>query len=379
MSIYLDYNASTPIDTRVLETMNFVYMNRFGNASSRTHEHGQKANHEVEDARKKVASLLGVESHEVIFTSGATESDNIAIMGLQKYGEASGRKHIITSAIEHKAVLECVKYLGDMGFDVEFIRPSSDGRITAESVLSRVREDTLLVSVQHVNNETGIIQPVGEIGHALAKSNTLFHIDAVQACGKLVDEIQSLQYNMMSISAHKMYGPQGIGGLIVRKNKGKRLPVRPIMYGGGQEDGLRPGTLPVALIAGFGTACEIAKQEYQQNDIKAIQNKQAILEVINTSKIDYIINGDQNYCINNTLNISFPGIDSEALMIATKQYCSISNGSACTSNDYSPSYVLIAMGLPNAQIESAIRMSWGTAPVDTNMLCRMASFINGIQ
>lgn len=377
MSIYLDYNASTPIDERVLEKMIWVYNNCYGNASSRTHEHGQTASREVELARKKVAALIGVESHEVIFTSGATESDNIAILGLQKFGEDTGKKHIITTAIEHKAVLESAKHLAKAGFDVEFINPGNDGRVSSEKIISKVRDDTLLVSVQHVNNETGIIQPVDEIGAALANSDTVFHIDAVQSCGKLVDGIRNLQYNMMSISAHKMYGPQGVGALIVRKNRGKRLPLQPIMYGGGQEDSLRPGTLPVALIVGFGVACDIACKEYKENCYKATQNKEYILNTLNTANVKYVVNGDQKFCINNTLNLSFPGIDSEALMIATKKYCSVSNGSACTSQQYSPSYILQAMHLPQAQIDSAIRLGWGHESIDLTVFDMFIQIIQG--
>ena len=245
MSTYLDYNASAPIDLRVLDCMVDVYKNSIGNADSRTHGFGEKARSVVEDARKQVATLLGTSSDEVFFTSGATESNNIAIRGLVDYGKKNGKMHIITTAIEHKAVLETVKHLSENGFEVEFIKPGINGRVNAPDVLDKVREDTLLVSVMHVNNETGIIQPVKEIGDALAQRNVLFHVDATQSCGKLVDEIRVIKYNMLSFSAHKLMGPQGIGVLVLKKNRYKLPPVKNIMYGGQQEHGIRPGTIPV--------------------------------------------------------------------------------------------------------------------------------------
>ena len=258
MSTYLDYNASAPIDLRVLDCMVNVYKNSIGNADSRTHSFGERARSVVENARKQVATLLGISSAEIFFTSGATESNNIAIRGLVDYGKKTGKKHIITTAIEHKAVLETVKHLSENGFEVEFVKPGINGRVNATDILKKVREDTLLVSVMHVNNETGIIQPVKEIGDVLDQKDVLFHVDATQSCGKLVDEIRSIKYNMLSFSAHKLMGPQGVGVLVLRKKKYKLPPVRNIMYGGQQEHGIRPGTIPVALVAGCGLASEIA-------------------------------------------------------------------------------------------------------------------------
>ena len=235
MSIYLDYNASAPIASRVLDTMIEVYKGSIGNADSRTHNHGEKARKVVEHARSQIAELLGVTSGEIFFTSGSTESNNIAIHGLEEYAEKTGKKHIITSAIEHKAVLETVKAMGKKGFKIDIVNPDLSGRVDTEKIFSLLRDDTLLVSLMHVNNETGIIQPVEEIGEELAKRDILFHVDAPQSCGKLVEELKRLKYNMMSFSAHKLQGPQGIGVLVLRK-KGYRLPpVKGIMYGGQQE------------------------------------------------------------------------------------------------------------------------------------------------
>jgi cysteine desulfurase len=359
MSVYLDYNATTPIDPRVLDTMIKVYQNDPGNADSRTHDFGEKSREVVENGRKQAADLLGVTPEEVFFTSGSTEGNNIAIQGLHDYSEKTGKKHIITTAIEHKAVLNTVKYMGEHGYDVEFIEPDESGRVSTGEILKRVRDDTLLVSVMHVNNETGIIQPVKEIGDSLKKKKVLFHIDATQSCGKLVEEIRELNYDMLTFSAHKFRGPQGIGGLVLRRKNYKLPPVTNVYFGGQQEHGIRPGTTPVALVAGLGKACEIADQEYNNNHELNEEIKQTILNLLNDSGVPYTINGDQNYCIDSTINICFNGISSEALMISTKQYCAISNGSACTSKSYDPSYVLVAMGIPTDKIESSVRISWG--------------------
>lgn len=359
MSVYLDYNASTPIDLRVLDTMVEVYKNNIGNADSRTHSYGENARAVVEYARGQVAHLFGVSSAEVYFTSGATESNNIAIQGLREYSEKSNKKHIITTAIEHKAVLETMKYMASQGYEVDIIAPDLSGRVDANAILDKVREDTLLVSVMHVNNETGVIQPVIELGEELYKRDVLFHVDATQSSGKLVEEIRGLKYNMLSFSAHKLMGPQGIGGLILRKRSYKIPPIKAIMYGGQQEGGIRPGTIPVALTAGCGKACEIAENEYKKNIVHVYAIKEQIIAELDKSGIEYSINGNQEYCMGNTLNVCFAGVSSEALMISTKQYCGLSNGSACTSKSYSPSYVLVAMGVPMSQIENSVRISWG--------------------
>lgn len=359
MSVYLDFNSSAPIDERVLEYMVNVYRNSYGNADSRTHDFGESARKIVEESRGHVASILGINRDEVFFTSGATESNNIAIQGLKAYGLANGKKHIITSAVEHKAVLETAKSLLENGFEVDFVRPDLSGRVSAEEVISLVREDTLLVSIMHVNNETGIIQPVQEIGEYLSERDVFFHVDATQSFGKLIDELKAVKYNMLSMSAHKIGGPQGVGALVLRKKKYKFPPVKGIMYGGQQEHGIRPGTVPVALVAGLGKACEIAETDYKANLEKCRKIKEELFKVLEMSGISYSINGNQNWCIPNTMNICFHGVASEALMLSSKQYCGVSNGSACNSNSYNPSFVLVAMGVPVDQIENSIRISWG--------------------
>lgn len=359
MSIYLDYNASAPIAPAVLQVMVDVYQNRSGNADSRTHSYGDEARAVVETARKQVASLLGISPSEVFFTSGATESSNIAIQGLAEYARRSGKRHIITSSIEHKAVLETVRAMARQGFDVDFVAPEPSGRVGAAKIVDKLRDTTLLVSLMHVNNETGIIQPVEELGAELAARDVLFHVDATQSCGKLVDELRTLAYHMLSFSAHKLRGPQGIGVLVLRKKGYRRPPVEAIMYGGQQERGLRPGTIPVALAAGCGAACALAEAHYAEDAVCLKEMKERAMELLDASELSYAVNGDPGYCLPNTLNVCLHGVSSEALMIATKQYCAVSNGSACTSTDYTPSYVLAAMGLSAERIASSIRISWG--------------------
>ena len=367
MSIYLDWNASAPIAPEVVETMMEVYRNQIGNADSRTHAYGEAVRAVVEHARKQVAALLGVTSAEVFFTSGATESSNIAIQGLAAYAETSGKRHIITSAIEHKAVLETVKAMGRRGFDVDIVAPEPSSRVAKEKIMEKLRADTLLVSLMHVNNETGVIQPVEELGAELEKREILFHVDATQSCGKLVDELRRLKYRMLSFSAHKMRGPQGVGVLVLKKRDYKLPPVKAILYGGEQERGIRPGTIPAALAAGCGKACELAAMRYKEDSRKLQQIKAMLLQMIDEAGLAYSINGDAEFSLPSTLNLSLHGISAEALMIATRGGCAISNGSACTSKSYAPSYVLRAMGVPAEQIESSIRLSWG-AEMDAALL-----------
>ena len=367
MSIYLDWNASAPIAPEVVETMMEVYQNQIGNADSRTHAYGEAVRAVVEHARKQAAALLGVTSAEVFFTSGATESSNIGIQGLAAYAEQSGKRHIITSAIEHKAVLETVKAMGRRGFDVDIVAPEPSGRVAKEKIMEKLRADTLLVSLMHVNNETGVIQPVEELGAELEKREILFHVDATQSCGKLVDELRRLKYRMLSFSAHKMRGPQGVGVLVLKKRDYKLPPVKAILYGGEQERGIRPGTIPAALAAGCGKACELAAMRYKEDSRKLQQIKAMLLQMIDEAGLAYSVNGATDFCLPSTLNLSLHGISAEALMIAARGGCAISNGSACTSKSYAPSYVLAAMGVPAEQIESSIRLSWG-AETDVALL-----------
>lgn len=367
---YLDYNASTPIDSEVLDYMMSVYKNTIGNADSRTHSHGTAAREVVESARANLAELLKVDASEILFTSGATESSNTAILGLANWGKLNGKTHIITTAIEHKATLEPIRQLEIAGFTVDYVLPERNGVVDAKSLLSKITEKTLLISVQHVNNETGAIQPIKEIGSYCRTNDIIFHVDAAQSCGKLVDELREIQYDMLSATAHKMYGPQGIGILVLRRRNYKKPPVSPHSFGGGQENGFRPGTLPVALIAGFGKAAELAMSHHSEWQKKSLIVKTSLLNALKEANFNFVINGDIDKCVDSTLNVSFIGVNSEALMIAARPLFSLANGSACTSKDYKHSYVLEAMGVSDEVAESAIRISWGKdiESIDMNRL-----------
>lgn len=377
MGAYLDYNASTPIDERVLEKMTDIYRNHYGNADSRTHRFGSDAKKIIEEARQKVGALLGIPGELVYFTSGSTESNNMAVLGLEEYGKKTGRRHIITTAIEHKSVLEPCRHLEEKGFEVDYVRPGEDGRVRAEEILGRVRPDTLLVSIMHVNNETGTIQPVHEIGEDLKGTEVYFHVDASQSCGKLVEELRDLSYDLLSVSAHKMYGPQGVGALVIKNKNGNLSALKPIMFGGGQERGMRPGTLPAALIGGMGEAADILVREYKDNHRKCGENRRMIWKALEESGVAYEVNGDPSFGINSTLNISFRDYDSEALMLAMEMegLGGISNGSACTSHNYAPSYVLEAMGLDKQRIACSVRISWGREPIDRQVILGMLDLV----
>jgi len=354
--IYLDYNATTPLDPRVFEVMKEWYLGPPANAGSRTHVFGQRAKDAVEYARAQVAAVINVSSEEIIFTSGATESNNLAIIGLAAYGEKTGRKHIVSTVIEHKAVMEPLQYLAKKGFEIELATVCKGGYINSEDVIRRVRDDTLLVSVMHANNETGILQPVKEIGAALQNSDVFFHIDAAQTFGKEAD-LACVEFDMLSASSHKIYGPQGIGALIVKRQGITRIPITCLVRGGGQERGLRPGTVPVALVLGFGMAADLAKLECQARTKASQAFRNAIFKEL--AKVEHAINGDASRCQAHVVNVRFPGVDSEALMMGNRDSLALSNGSACTSDSYYPSHVLLSMGLSEDEANESVRISWG--------------------
>jgi cysteine desulfurase len=353
--IYLDYAATTPVDPEVAELMRYYMVEEFGNAGSRTHEYGTRAKKAVQKSREQIASIAGCQPDEVIFTSGATESNNLAILGLRKHGEKTGKKHIISTAIEHKAVLEPLEHLRDeYGFEVDFIRPDLSGAINPQQVKKRLREDTLLVSVMHVNNETGIIQPIEEVAALLEGSDVYFHVDAAQSFAKLVEPLQNPRIDMFSLSGHKICGPKGIGALITRRRKYRRLPLSPLTFGGGQEFSLRPGTLPVSLIVGLGVAAMKSSKLFKNASLE--YNKMA--EFIRGHLREYDVEpvGLDKLRLPYFLCLSFNGMDSEAVMLSLKNVLLVSNGSACTSKSYSTSHVLEAMGVEEPN--SVIRFSW---------------------
>tara|TARA_Y100000588_G_scaffold390649_1_gene496776 strand:+ start:9723 stop:10859 length:1137 start_codon:yes stop_codon:yes gene_type:complete len=354
--VYLDCNATTPLDPAVFERMQKFLEEEYGNAGSRTHGYGNTAKKAVQEARDEVAAVVGVERDEVIFTSGATESNNMAILGLAKRGQETGRKHVITSQIEHKAVLEPVERLQAEGFECDFLPCASDGYTEPKTVSDALRPDTLLVSIMHANNETGILQPISEIGEALAEHDCYFHVDAAQTFGKEIDDLANQRIDLISISGHKIYGPKGIGALITRRRKYKTPPLQPLTVGGGQERGLRPGTLPVPLIVGLGEASKAAVKNHKKRRQACAKFKEMLLSQL--APLGPRAHGNPERCMPNVINLSFEGVNSEALMIAAKDYVAISNGSACTSSSYTPSHVLQAMGLDEEAVSGALRFSW---------------------
>ncbi|MBE8233346.1 MAG: cysteine desulfurase DndA [Endozoicomonadaceae bacterium] len=354
MTTYLDCNATTPIAPEVEQIVTKYLFQEYGNAGSRTHEFGLVAKQAVELARKYVADVVDADKTEVTFTSGATESNNIAILGLKSFAESSGKKHIIVSSIEHKAVLEPVMELEKIGFEVTYLEPNKAGQVSPESLNSALRDNTVLVSIMHINNETGSIQDLNAFCDVLNSSDAYFHVDAAQSFGKYSKDLQNKRIDMISVSGHKIYSPKGIGALITRKRGFKKVPIKPLMFGGGQERGLRPGTLPVALIAGLGEASRLSIKHSTKWAAHCEALKVEAIEAL--SKFNILINGENTS--SNVLNFSIPGLNSEAALVALKGIAAVSNGSACTSSSYTPSHVLTAMKLDDERIENAIRMSW---------------------
>jgi cysteine desulfurase len=353
---YLDVAATTRVDPRVAEVVLHWMTEDFGNAGSRTHEYGARAKKAVQQARSYLADTVGAKTEEVIFTSGATESNNIALLGLAPHGERTGKKHIITSGIEHKAVLEPLLHLAEnRGFTVDFLEPGASGRITVEQVMEHLRPDTLAVSLMHVNNETGVIQPVAELAQRLRATPTYLHVDAAQGYGKIAGDL-SAPIDLISISGHKIGAPKGVGALITRRRGWDKAPLEPIMFGGGQERKLRPGTLAVPLIMGLYEAAKIFHESQDNWTREARAMREQILEAL--SKTRFRINGDQAHTVPHILNVSFDQLNAEALIVRLKDQVAIATGSACTSASYTPSHVLQAMGLPDDVAANGLRFSW---------------------
>ena len=363
--VYFDHAATTPVDPRVAELVMHHMVEEFGNAGSRTHEFGARSAAASEDARRQVGEIVDSEPAEVVFTSGATEADNLAIIGLARHGIEHNRRHIVSTAIEHKAVLESLDVLSGRGFEVDLISPGRSGAVDATKVLDAVRADTLLVSVMQVNNETGIRQPIEAIADGLDDPAVFLHSDGAQGFGKDLAPLRHPRLDLISVSGHKVYAPKGIGSLIVRRRDRKRPPVEPLLWGGGQERGLRPGTLPVPLVVGFGLASELASNEEPERRRHCETIRGQVLELV--AALDGTVNGDPDLSVPHIVNASFPGLDSEAVILALRDVLSISNGSACTSATYEPSHVLTAMGLDDERRQGAVRLSWGpkSPPVDS--------------
>lgn len=357
MTVYLDMNATTPVLREVADLAVSLMVEEYGNAGSRTHIYGNNANKIVEKARQQVADVVDSNKSEVIFTSGATESNNIAILGLREFAEKANKKHIVTTRIEHKAILEPIDYLAQNGFEVSYLDVDNTGIVSPQALKSILRADTVLVAIMHVNNETGSIQPISEICDTLEGHDAYFLVDAAQSFGKLSDGLKNKRIDMISASGHKLYAPKGIGALIMRGRDSVKPPLKPIMFGGGQERKLRPGTLAVPLIAGFGLASEIAAKNAPQWQEHAGKLKSDLMTGLDKLGAKY--NGENTSPF--VLNFSIPTVNSEAAMVALKEVAAASNGSACTSSSYTPSHVLTSMGLDNDRISGAIRMSWSHA------------------
>jgi cysteine desulfurase len=354
--LYLDNAASTPVDPAVIICMRECLGEDgwFANPSATAHEAGRAAADRVERARAQVAQFIGALPEQVVFTSGATEADNLAVLGTAR-ALAPGRRHVISARTEHKAVLDAIRQLSREGFSVTWLQPDADGRVSASSVAAALRADTALVSLMHVNNETGVVQDIQGIGQVCKDFGVLFHVDAAQSAGRLPLDLACLPVDLLSLSAHKLYGPKGIGALFVRA--GRKAPLTPLMFGGGQQSGLRPGTLPTHQIAGLGLACELAAKALQA-DSDRITRWRDLLWARLESLGGVTINGEQAPRVPHILNISFDGLDGESLMSALPGL-SISSGAACNSALGEPSSVLRALGRSVRQAESALRFSFG--------------------
>ena len=355
MPVYLDCNATTPVEEEVIEAMTHYLRVEYGNAGSRTHRYGTAAAQAVKRAREQVASVVNASWENVIFTSGATESNNIAIFGLANQAEKLGKKHIISTQIEHKAVLEPLEQLAKRGFEVTLLAPTSDGAVQASAVETALRDDTFLVSVMHVNNETGAIQPIAEIANALANHHAVLHIDSAQGYGKDLASLQHPRIDLISATAHKIYGPKGIGALVRRANA-RTDKILPLMWGGGQERGLRPGTIPVHLAIGFGEAARLALAHNASRRAACELYRDQLLSAL--SVLHPTLHGEISHLLPNVVNLRFGDLDSEAVMLALKELVAISNGSACTSSNYAASHVLTAMHLSDVEASTATRWPW---------------------
>ncbi|KAI4133203.1 MAG: hypothetical protein LQ347_002253 [Umbilicaria vellea] len=354
--IYLDMQATTPTDPRVLDAMLPFFTGLYGNPHSRTHAYGWETEKATEQAREHIANLIGADPKEIIFTSGATESNNMSIKGVARFfGRSGKKKHIITSQTEHKCVLDSARHLQDEGFDVTYLPVQNNGLINMQELEAAVRPDTALVSIMTVNNEIGVIQPMEEIGKLCRSKKVFFHTDGAQAVGKMTIDVNKWNVDLMSISAHKLYGPKGIGACYVRRRPRVRLD--PIISGGGQERGLRSGTLAPALVVGFGEACRIAKEEmaYDSKRIRALSDRllKGLLALEHTSQ-----NGDPEHFYPGCVNVSFAYVEGESLLMALKDIA-LSSGSACTSASLEPSYVLRALGNSDESAHSSIRFGIG--------------------
>ena len=357
LPIFMDNNSTTPVDPRVLEEMLPYFTTKFGNAASRSHKFGWEAEEAVDYARERIALLLGAkDGKEIVFTSGATESDNLALKGVAEFYKEKGN-HIVTTVTEHKAILDTCKRLEKDGFQVTYLPVDQQGLVDPDDVKKAITDKTILVSVMLANNEIGTVQPLEAIGKITRERGVLFHSDAVQGLGKVDFDVQKMNVDLASVSAHKMYGPKGIGALYVRRSK-PRVRLTAQMDGGGHERGMRSGTLPVPLIAGFGKACDILIKEGKAESIRMAALRERLRSRIMSRLDEVYINGSPEHRLPGNLNLSFNFVEGEGLMMAIKDVA-VSSGSACTSTSLEPSYVLRALGVGDELAHSSIRFGLG--------------------
>jgi cysteine desulfurase len=355
LPIYMDYQATTPMDPRVLEAMLPYFTEKFGNPHSRSHAYGWAAEEAVEQARQEVASLIGAEAKEIIFTSGATESNNLAIKGVAHFYRDK-RDHVITVATEHKCVLDACRHLEEEGMKVTYLPVQSNGLIDLDVLQAAMTEQTLMVSVMAVNNEIGVIQPLAEIGALCRARGIFFHTDAAQGFGKIPLDVNAMQIDLMSISGHKIYGPKGMGALYVRRKP--RIRLEPLINGGGQERGMRSGTLPTPLIVGLGKAATLAATGMEEERIRIQALTDRLYYGLTDHIADVFLNGDKMQRVAGNLNLSFAYIEGESMIMAIKDLA-VSSGSACTSASLEPSYVLRALGVDEELAHTSIRFGIG--------------------
>ncbi len=356
LPIYMDYQATTPMDPRVLDEMLPYFNEKFGNAASRNHSFGWEAEKAVDLSRERIAGLIGADPREIIFTSGATESDNVALKGVAEMYKEKGN-HVVTSAIEHKAVIDSAKRLEKWGFEVTYIEPPENGITTAEMVEAALTDRTILVSIMAVNNEIGVINPVGDIGKLCRERKILSHTDATQGYGKIPIDVDEMCIDLMSFTAHKIYGPKGIGAIYVRRRK-PRVRISPIIDGGGHERGMRSGTLNVSGIVGFGKSAELCQEEMDGEAIRLTNLREKFRSTLFESLEEVYVNGHETERIPGNLNVSFPYVEGESLIMGLKDVA-VSSGSACTSASLEPSYVLKSMGRGDELAHSSIRYGLG--------------------
>jgi cysteine desulfurase len=362
--IYLDYQSTTPVDKRVLAEMLPWFTEKFGNPHSVTHAYGREAEAAVEAARAEVASLIGAEPREIVFTSGATESNNLAIKGAARFHRAHGRDHIVTVATEHKCVLESARAMGREGCKVTVLPVNAKGLVDLADLSAAVDERTAIVSVMAANNEIGVLQPLAEIGALCRSRGVLFHSDAAQAVGKVPVDVEAMRIDLLSISGHKIYGPKGVGALYVRRRPRARL--EPLFDGGGQERTLRSGTLPTPLCIGLGAAARLAREEMAEEAARLVALRWRFLSGLKARLPELQLNGDAERRLPGNLNLSFPGVPALALMEACPSLA-LSTGSACTATEIEPSYVLRALGLPEALAGATLRLGLGRYTTETEV------------